>query len=332
MTDAKALRSLLRPRSLAFVGVSTRGGSGVKMMRSARTAGFEGSIWAVHPSAEEIDGIACYPAIAALPSPPDCVVVSVPAGSVLSVLEEAAKKGTRAALVVSEGFADAANDEGRARQEELAAFARKSGMAVAGPNCMGVASLAYHSAATMADIPDALTSGGLSLVSQSGGLLNAVAELCANRGVGLNFLVSIGNQAVVDLADYIEFLVDDPSTRVVAIIMEGVKDGARFRSAIERAAGRKPIVVLKLGRSSSGQAATLAHTGTLAGRHEAFAALFRQTGAALVDSIDELVETAALFETATPPKGEGVCMLTVSGGATSLIGDLGEKAGLTFPP
>jgi acetate---CoA ligase (ADP-forming) len=332
MFEQEALRSLLRPRSLAFVGVSTRGGSGVKMLQSTRTFGFDGPVWPVHPNASEIAGRACFPSISVLPSSPDCVVVSVPASSVLQVLEEAAQKGVRAALVVSEGFADAANEEGRARQEQLAAFAKEAGMAIAGPNCMGVASLAYRSAATMADIPDTVVAGGVSLVSQSGGLLNAVAELCANRGIGLNFLVSIGNQAVVDLADYIDFLLADPATSVIAIIMEGAKDGARFRQAIERAAGRKPVVVLKLGRSAFGQAATLAHTGTLAGRHEAFAALFKQTGTALVDSIDELVETSALFAVAPPPKGDGVCMFTVSGGATSLIGDLGEKAGVNFPP
>lgn len=329
---ASRLNTLLRPNSLAFVGVSTRGGSGSKMLRSAQKSGFPGPLWLVHPSAQEIAGLPCFPSFAALPSAPDCVVVSVPAPAVLGVLEQAAAAGTTSALVVSEGFSDAGDESGRERQRELAAFARRTGMAIAGPNCMGVASFVYQFAATMADIPERSSPGGVSLVSQSGGLLNAVAELCANRGVGLNYLISIGNQAVVDLADYIEFLIDDSATRVIAVIMEGITDGPRFRAALNRAAGRKPLAILKLGRSAFGQAATLAHTGTLAGRHEAFTALFRQTGAALVDSLDELVETAALFATAAPPKGSGVCMFTVSGGATSLIGDLGDKAGLRFPP
>src|SRR2546425_10057740 len=128
-----------------------------------------------------------------------------------------------------------------------------------------------------------------------------------------------------------EFLAEDPATKVIACIMEGVKNGRRFRAAVERAARAKPMVVLKLGRSAFGQRATLAHTGTLAGRHEAFAALFRQNGVALVQSIDALVETAALFELAPLPQGDRVLMMTVSGGATSLIGDLGEAAGLHFP-
>jgi acetyltransferase len=204
-------------------------------------------------------------------------------------------------------------------------------MALAGPNCMGIASLHYGFAATMADIPAQATSGGISLVSQSGGLLNSFAELTCNRGIGVNYLVSSGNEAGLETADYIAHLADDPATKVIACIMEGAKDGRRFRAAVEKAARNKPMVVLKLGRSEFGQRATLAHTGTLAGRHEAFAALFRQNGVALVDSIDALVETAALFDLAPLPQGDRVVMMTVSGGATSLIGDLGEAAGVRFP-
>jgi acetyltransferase len=251
---------------------------------------------------------------------------------VLDVISEAAAAAIPAACVISEGFADAANDEGRARQARLGAIARNARMALAGPNCMGVASLNYRFAATMADIPADASSGGISLVSQSGGLMNSFAELANNRGIGVNYLISSGNEAVLEMADYIEFLAEDPATAVIACIMEGAKDGRRFRIAVERASPRKPLVVLKLGRSTFGQRATLAHTGTLAGRHEAFATLFRQNGVALVDSIDSLLETAALLELAPLPKGDRVVMMTVSGGATSLIGDLGESAGLNFPP
>jgi acyl-CoA synthetase (NDP forming) len=328
----RGMEALLRPRSLAFVGVSAKGGAGTRMLHASQKIGFAGPLWPVHPKLAEIGGVPCFASLAALPATPDCVVVSLPAASVLGVLEEAAAKAIPSALVVSEGFADAGNDEGRARQQQLVDFAARSGMAIAGPNCMGLTSLKHGSSATMADIPRRLAAGGISLVSQSGGLMNAVAELAANRGVGFNYLVSIGNQAVVELADYIDFMADDSATDVIAVIMEGARNGRRFRAAIERAARIKPVVVLKLGRSEKGQAATLAHTGTLAGRHEAFAALFRQAGVALVRSLDELVETAQLLALAPLPKGDGVCMLTVSGGATSLISDLGEEAGLHFPP
>ena len=264
---------------------------------------------------------------------PDCVVISVPAEAVLDVVSDAAAAGIRAAFVISEGFADAATDAGRARQDSLVRIARAAGMAIAGPNCMGITSLHYGFAATMADVSAAATWWRhLARLAKRRAARTRLPELTGNRGIGVNYLVSSGNEADLAMADYIGFLADDPATKVIACIMEGAKDGQRFRAAVTRAARAKPMVVLKLGRSEFGQRATLAHTGTLAGRHEAFAALFRQNGVALVDSIDALVETAALFDSAPLPAGDRVVMMTVSGGATSLIGDLGEAAGVNFPP
>ena len=229
-------------------------------------------------------------------------------------LRDAAATGIPSALVVSEGFADTKTDEGRARQEEIVAIARDAGMAVAGPNCMGIASLAplrrdhgRH--------PDA--GGGRRHLTglAERRLAECVAELSANRGIGLNYLISIGNQAVLDMADYIEFLADDPATRVIACIMEGAKDGRQFRAAVERATRIKPVVVLKLGRSDSGQA-----------RRWRIPARWREStkrlplcsgqrrGAGL--TLDELVETAALLDLLRCRPGNRVCMLTVSGGAT----------------
>jgi acyl-CoA synthetase (NDP forming) len=326
------VQALLRPRAIALVGVSPKGGAGARILQS--NARFDRAVptWPVNPHHREIAGQRCYGSLMDLPQRPDCVVIAVPATAVLDVIEAAAAAGIAGAFVISEGFADAATDAGRALQERLVARARAADMALAGPNCMGIASLHYGFAATMADVPAQATRGGISLVSQSGGLLNSFAELTSNRGIGVNYLVSSGNEAGLEMADYVAYLADDPATKVIACIMEGAKHGRRFRAAVERAARSKPMVVLKLGRSEFGQRATLAHTGTLAGRHEAFVALFRQNGVALVDSIDALVETAALFDLAPLPQGDRVVLMTVSGGATSLIGDLGEAAGINFPP
>ena len=329
---APSIKALLRPRAIALVGVSAKGGTGARILESNERFGFAVPTWPVNPNYAEIAGKRCYRSLKELPEVPDCVVISVPAEAVVDVVGEAAAAGIRAAFIISEGFADAANDAGRERQARLVKLARQADMAVAGPNCMGIASLAHGFAATMADVSGLATAGGISLVSQSGGLLNSFAELTANRGIGVNYLISSGNEAVLEMADYIAYLADDPATSVIACIMEGAKDARAFRAAVEAAARRKPMVVLKLGRSEFGQRATLAHTGTLAGRHEAFAALFRQNGVALVESIDALVETAALFDLAPLPGGDRVVMMTVSGGATSLIGDLGEAAGINFPP
>jgi acyl-CoA synthetase (NDP forming) len=327
----RPVQALLRPRAIALVGVSPKGGAGARILESNARFGRAVPTWPVNPNYREIAGQRCYGSFKDLPDRPDCVVVSVPAEAVLDVVGAAAAAGIRGAFIISEGFADAGTDAGRALQERLVGLARESRMALAGPNCMGIASLHYGFAATMADIPAQATSGGISLASQSGGLLNSFAELTCNRGIGVNYLVSSGNEAGLEMADYISYLAEDPATKVIACIMEGAKDGRRFRAAVEGAARSKPMVVLKLGRSEFGQRATLAHTGTLAGKHEAFAALFRQNGVALVDSIDALVETAALLALAPLPQGDRVVMMTVSGGATSLIGDLGEAAGVNFP-
>src|SRR5262249_57477975 len=157
-------------------------------------------------------------------------VGGVRAEGVLGVSEGAASVGIRAAYVVSEGFADAANDEGRARQTHLVGLARAKNIVVAGPNCMGLASLGYRFAATMADIPANAEAGGISLVSQSGGLLNSFAELTGNRGIGVNYLVSSGNEAVLEMADYIEFLADDPATKVIPCILHRPHHTPPFRS------------------------------------------------------------------------------------------------------
>ncbi len=277
------INALLRPRAIALVGVSAKGGAGANILRSGQRFGFAVPTWPVNPNATEIDGQRCYGSLAELPGVPDCVIIALPADAVHNVVAQAAALGVRGVYVVSEGFADAANDQGRERQAKLAALARSANIALAGPNCMGVASLHHRFAVTMADIPGAAMAGGVSFVSQSGGLMNSVAELATNRGVGINYLISSGNEAVLEMADYIDFLAEDEATRVIACIMEGAKSGRRFRAAVERAARKKPLVVLKLGRSEFGQRATLAHTGTLAGSHEAFAALFRQNGVALVE-------------------------------------------------
>src|SRR4051794_20348866 len=164
--------SLLRPRAIALVGVSAKGGAGVRILESGVRFGFAVPTWPVNPKAETIAGHRCFKSLRDLPETPDCVVISVPAEAVLDVLAEAAEAGIRAAYVVSEGFADANSEGGRERQARLVALARANNMAVAGPNCMGLTSLYYRFAATMADVPEAATAGGISLVSQSGGLLN----------------------------------------------------------------------------------------------------------------------------------------------------------------
>ncbi|HWG03554.1 MAG TPA: CoA-binding protein, partial [Beijerinckiaceae bacterium] len=219
MPSASSINRLMRPNSIAIVGASPRARMGMAIIKNARTIGLKGSILPVNPNYREIDGLPCYPSLRELPESPDCVIVIVPAPAVLPVIAEAGAQGVRAAIVVANGFADARTDEGRERQRGLVELASTHDMAIAGPNCLGLSSIVYRFANTYTDLPEHARAGGISIISQSGGLLNAAAFYAADRCSGLNYLISGGNHAVMDIPAYIDFLADDPSTKVIACIM-----------------------------------------------------------------------------------------------------------------
>jgi acyl-CoA synthetase (NDP forming) len=326
------LAQLLAPSSLAIVGANDKGNVGARALKIAIAMGFPGAIYPVNPNYESLQGLPCYPSLAQLPIVPDAVAISVPIGGALAVLGEAADAGIPSAVMFSEGFADAGTAAGASRHEALRAIVARSGMAICGPNCAGLFSLQRRYAATFTNLPAGLLPGGISIVSQSGGLINALLELGRNRQLGFNYVISSGNETVVTGADYLDWLAEDNDTKVIIAIIEGIKDGARLRDALTRASGRKPVLVLKLGRSDGGKRATLAHTGSLAGRDDAFRALCRQCGALLCDTLDQLLESAAMFTTLPLPRGDRIVLFSTSGGATVLTTDLAAASGLNFPP
>jgi acetyltransferase len=326
------LAKLLDPRSLAVVGPNDKGNVGARTLRNAIALGFPGKLYPVNPNYESIEGLTCYPSLAALPEVPDAVAISVPIKGALPVLGEAEAAKIPAVVFFSEGFSDAGTPIGMDRHRDLLAIAARSGMAISGPNSMGIFSLQRRYAATFVNFPAGLRTGGISVMSQSGGLINALLELGRNRGLGFNYLISAGNEAVVNAADYLEWLAEDPDTKVIVACIEGIKDGGRFRAALERATRVKPVVVLKLGRTQEGQRATMAHTGSLAGADPAFRALCAQCGAVVCDTLDALLEAAAMFLDVPLPRGENIVLFSTSGGATVLTTDLGVAEGLAFPP
>ncbi len=327
-----SLQALMRPGSIAVIGASEKANVAGRVFRNLLRSGFAGGLYPVHPDLTLVHDRTCYPDLASVPEVPDCVVLAMPYGGVIEVLEETVEKGSPAAVVLAEGFADAGNDAGRARQRRLIEIAKTADMAILGPNCMGLTSLCHGFANSFANLPDGLEAGGVSVVSQSGGLLNAIVELGRNRRLGFNYLISSGNGAVSDIADMIEYLGDDDETRVICAMVEGVGDGRKFRRAVARATRAKPVIILKLGTTGPGARAARAHTGALAGSDAAFKAVCLEAGVARVDSIDAMVETANLFSKLPLPNGNRTFLFSVSGGATVLSGDLGAAAGLEFPP
>ena len=326
------IRKLLNPRSLAICGPNDKNNVGAQALANAIASGFSGPVYPINPNYETLQGLRCYPSLAVLPEVPDTVIVAVPTQGAMKILHEAAAIGVPSLIFFNGGFADAGNEAGRRRHQELMEVVDRTGMAVAGPNCMGLLSRRKRFDSSFVPQPRPGHVDGISVVSQSGGLLNAFVELATNRGIGFNYLISSGNEAVINTADYLEWLADDADTKVIVCVIEGLKQGPRFRAVLERATRRKPVVIVKLGRSEAGQSAVMAHTGSLAGSDATFAAMGGQCGAVLVETVDAALETAAMFIKVPTPQGGRTVLFSGSGGATALATDLASQLGLKFNP
>ncbi len=331
MPPRSGLARLLRPASIAIVGASDKVGPGFNAFRALEAVGYEGEIFLVNPKRASLDGRPTFPSLSAIPKPIDAVFVAVPRDVVGGVVEEAAAKGAGGIAVLSGGFAEA-GPEGAAAQARLVAAAEASGLAVCGPNCLGLLGPAARSALWGTALPERVPRGPVAAVVQSGSA--GIALLNADRGLGLAYLITSGNEAVTTAADYIDALVDDPDVTVVVAFLEQLRRPERFVSAARKArALGKPVIVLKTGRSERGRLAVAAHTGAVAGRDEVCDAAFRAAGVVRVASLDELIETAVLAAAAfRRPPAPGVAVLSPSGGEIALALDIAEAADLELPP
>jgi acyl-CoA synthetase (NDP forming) len=323
------LSALLNPRAIAVVGASERPGSaGRVVLENLRYLDYDGGVYAIHPKYREVLGFPCYPDLSALPEPIDAVAVLLGAEKVLPVLEAAVEIGTQAAWVLASGFGEA-GPEGLARQAELVRFAERTGLLVCGPNCIGVANLVDRVAMYSPALRPDIHAGGVSAVVQSGAICLGLANAAR---FGFRYLISSGNEAVLDSADYIGYLTGDPDTQVIVAFLEAINSPQKFVVAAEAAAeAGKPILVVKVGRSETARRAVQAHTGSLAGSDAVCDAVFRRLGVMRLYTLDELVETAELFLTCPLPAGAGVGLLSLSGGHIGLIADLAQELGLEFP-
>jgi len=311
------------------VGASEKPGPGSIVLDNLKRLGFTGQVYPVNPQYSELQGWRCYPNLKDVPRPVDSVAILLSHRQVLPILEQAASIGARAAWVLASGFAEA-GPAGEVLQKQLTAYAQAHHIALCGPNCVGVVNLQARAATYSAALAPTIKTGHVAALVQSGAICLGIAN--ANRGLGFSALISSGNEAVLDNADYIAYLADDPETHVIIAFIEGFKHPAKFVWAAERArqAG-KPLLVVKVGRSAVAQRATLAHTGSLAGADAVCDAVFRKHGVVRLDSLDELLEAAELFLKSPLPQGRGVALLTLSGGQIGLIGDLAMGLDLDLP-
>jgi len=330
----KDLNPLLKPKTIAVVGASEKFGAGSLVIENLRTLGFRGEIVPVNPRYKELFGYPCYPSLAGVPAEVkiDCVAVLLGNAQVNPVLEEAGRRGIRGAWAFASGFAETGG-EGEKLQAELKRICNENGIHFCGPNCVGYANLPDGVGTYSAPISPTLRKGGVSAVAQSGSVILALAN--SNRGIGFNFLISSGNEAVVDLADYLEYLMEDERTEVVIAFIESIRRPKAFIRACTRAAELgKPIIALKVGRSEIARQVALSHTGALTGADGIQEALFKKLGVVRVDDLDELLETAEIFARCRSrlPKGNGVGAIAVSGGEIGLISDLAEGLSFRFAP
>ncbi|MFK4654292.1 acyl-CoA synthetase (NDP forming) [Bradyrhizobium japonicum] len=325
------LDPLFWPRSVAIVGASQRVTMGRDMLNALRRGGFQGQITPVNPRYEQIDGIPCFPSLKAIPSRVDLAVISVPSDAVPAVLDDCAAAAVGAVQIVSSGFADQ-GPEGAAKQGLLVEWSKRTGIPVAGPNCIGMLNAAHRLFAINSAVRN-VKAGGVSAVLQSGTTATALLVQLPARGVGLGRFISVGNEACLDAADFIDYFATDKETRVIACYCEEIRRPLEFVKACEHAADNgKPIVMIKVGRTEGARQAAMAHTGSLVGSDAAIDAMLKKLGVVRVDTLDDLVETAAALSSTKRPRGRRVAFLTFSGGVVGMLSDLAESCGIEFPP
>ncbi len=318
------------PKSIAVIGASIKRGTVGRAIMENLKERFGGRIYPVNVKYDEVLGFKCYKSILEIPETPDLVVVAVPARVVSSVLDECGKKGVRAAIVISAGFKEV-GEEGAKREEELVKVARKWGMRVIGPNCLGIYD-AHSGLDTIFNPNDRQAKpgpGNVALISQSGALGAAILDWLAEAGVGMSKFVSYGNAADVQEWELIEYLAEDPATKVIMAYIEGVSDGRKFLNALRRATEEgKPVIVLKAGKSEKGMKAVASHTGSLAGQYAVYEAAIKQFGGLLVNELNELVVAAKTLSWLPAPPGDRIAIVTNGGGAGVLATDAVELLGL----
>ena len=323
-----SLESFFSPRSVAIVGASRQKGKvGYEILHNMIQAGYEGKIYPVNRDADVMEGLKCYPDLLSIGETPDLVVIIVPARFVMEVMEQCVTIGTKAVIIITAGFKEV-GPEGKKLEDEVIRAARRGGIRVIGPNCLGVIVTASKLNASFGgDLPDA---GHTGYLSQSGALLAAILDTAKANGIGFSSLFSIGNKADINELDLVQALAEDSNTSVIAGYLESITDGNAFVREAEHVSQEKPILLMKSGGTSAGAKAASSHTGSLAGSEVAYEAMFTRAGVIRCNSIKQQFDFAQAFANQPLPKGSSVAVVTNAGGAGIMAADAIEREGLTF--
>ena len=319
MDITESMDTFLKPESVAIVGATRRTGRGsFNVVENLLEIGFKGRIYPVNPNMESILGLKVYPSVTTLPLEVDLAVVMVPREVVPHVVKDGTERGIKAFIVITDGFAEA-DEQGKALQAEIVEIARAKRARIIGPNSLGVINC-FHNFSSSWMVPK-LRQNPVALVCQSGGFLEGFSDFALGKGIDL------GNMCDVDFAEVLSYLEKDPETRIIALHIEGLREGRRFLEVAKRVQQEKPVLVLKTGRSEAATRAAASHTGSLSGRQEVHRAAFRQAGLIEVNTVDELGDIAKAFLHLPPLYGNRVAILTPSGAGATMTLDALEHYG-----
>ena len=321
------LNPLFKPSSVAVVGVSggPKLGMGGNALKNLLNFGYKGKVYPINPKYDEIEGVKCYKSLSEIEDEVDLVLIAIPSAGVLPVLAEAGEKHVKAAIVFTSGFAET-GPEGLRLQREIIEICEKNRIRLSGPNNMGMLSFIDRVMIYSAHVPEDIRPGGFAFVGQSGSVTMCALAAANARGLGCSYLITSGNEAVLESADYFHYLLNDPHTKVIGAFIESFKNAEKLKEVADLALEKgKPLIVLKVGRSQKGSQAARSHTGSLTGLDLVQDAFFRQKGIIRVDGIEELVETADLFLKCKLPKKNSLVFTMISGGGCGIVSDICDR-------
>jgi acyl-CoA synthetase (NDP forming) len=325
LNHRRDLSFLFNPRSIALVGVPRGFEPGRVFLQGLLDQGYSGKVFPINPKADSIDGCRTYPSLKDVPGDIDLAILLLPAALVLPALEECSEKGVKIAVIYTSGFAETGDEEGKRREAALLQAARKRGIRLIGPNCMGI----YHPKNGMAFFPGMPKEPGkVGMISQSGSLAILLSRLAGPQGIHFSKIISTGNESDLNSSDFLFYLGEDPETEVVGAYLEGVKDGPGFLQALQAACRQKPVVIWKAGRTPKGAMAASSHTGSLAGSKMAWEALKEQTGAILARDLEEFIDILTAFYYLPGKVGRRLAILSGPGGPAVSAADACEEFGL----
>jgi len=325
-TLAERLKYLFCPASVAIIGASSSQSKwGHRILFNLLTGGFKGRIYPVNPRESEVLGIAAFPSVNAIPDNPDLAVITIPPSGVKQAVQECILKKVKCTVVITSGFSETGS-AGKRLEAEFGNMAKEAGMALVGPNCVGV--LNPHHDLYCHMMPIFPPKGSVALLGQSGSLLDMLGSRIGSRGMGVSRFISVGNEAVLQVADYLEYLADDNDTSAVLAYVEGFRDGRRFVEIASKVTRRKPIILMKTGSTEVGARAGQSHTGALAGSDQVVDAVLRQAGVIRAENLDDMVDAGLAFINQPLPRSNRVGVISAGGGWGVMAADACTHAGL----